>query len=137
MKRALALALPALCAACAPVEGAKLFLTLDDGVSADRVVVSGVVDGDEAFDAAEFPDAPRALEKKETLVVVLDEDLVGEDVAVTVEARDGDAVVAIREKIPGSPGAAITAVLRSIGDTATSAPDRSQGAMSWSPRATQ
>ncbi|MBM6401979.1 serine hydrolase [Phycicoccus sonneratiae] len=47
---------------------------------------------------------------------------------------DGDAVVAIREKIPGSPGAAITAVLRSIGDTATAAPDRSQGSMSWSPR---
>lgn len=47
---------------------------------------------------------------------------------------DGDAVVAIRERIPGSPGAAITTVLRSIGDTATVAPDRSQGSMSWSPR---
>ncbi len=47
---------------------------------------------------------------------------------------DGDAVVAVRGRIPGSPGAAITTVLRSIGDTSTSAPDRSQGAMSWSPR---
>lgn len=47
---------------------------------------------------------------------------------------DGDAVVAIREKIPGSPGSAINAVLRSIGDTSTVAPDRSQGSMSWSPR---
>ncbi len=47
---------------------------------------------------------------------------------------DGDAVVAIRDRIPGSPGAAITSVLRSIGDTSTVAPDRSQGAMSWSPR---
>lgn len=47
---------------------------------------------------------------------------------------DGDAVVAIRERIPGSPGAAITAVLRSIGDSSTVAPDRAQGEMSWSPR---
>ncbi len=47
---------------------------------------------------------------------------------------DGDAIVAVRGKIPGSPGAAITGVLRSIGDTRTSAPDRSQGTMSWSPR---
>ncbi|NHA70146.1 serine hydrolase [Phycicoccus flavus] len=49
-------------------------------------------------------------------------------------ASDGDAVVAVRSRIPGSPGAAITAVLRSIGDTSTVAPDRSQGEMSWSPR---
>lgn len=49
-------------------------------------------------------------------------------------ASDGDAVVAIRSEIPGSPGSAITSVLRSIGDSSTSAPDRSQGEMSWSPR---
>lgn len=47
---------------------------------------------------------------------------------------DGDAVVAIRSKIPGSPGVAITNVLRAIGDGTTVAPDRSQGSMSWSPR---
>lgn len=47
---------------------------------------------------------------------------------------DGDAVVAIRNQIPGSPGNAITSVLRSIGDSSTVAPDRSQGAMAWSPR---
>lgn len=55
-------------------------------------------------------------------------------IAAALTRSDGDAVVAIRDRIPGSPGAAITAVLRSIGDTSTSAPDRSQGAMSWSPR---
>lgn len=47
---------------------------------------------------------------------------------------DGDAVVAIRDRIPGSPGAAMTAVVRSIGDTRTVAPDRSQGTMTWTPR---
>lgn len=47
---------------------------------------------------------------------------------------DGNAIVAIRERIPGSPGAAITTVLRSIGDGSTVAPDRAQGTMSWSPR---
>ncbi|WP_299443474.1 hypothetical protein [uncultured Phycicoccus sp.] len=47
---------------------------------------------------------------------------------------DGNAVVAIRDRIPGSPGAAITNVLRAIGDGTTTAPDRSQGTMSWSPR---
>ena len=49
-------------------------------------------------------------------------------------ASDGNAVVALRERIPGSPGAAITSVLRSIGDGSTVAPDRSQGLMAWSPR---
>ncbi|WP_030528813.1 serine hydrolase [Phycicoccus jejuensis] len=55
-------------------------------------------------------------------------------IRAALTASDGDAVVAVRERIPGSPGGAITAVLRSIGDTSTVAPDRSQGAMSWSPR---
>jgi hypothetical protein len=49
-------------------------------------------------------------------------------------ASDGDAVVALRSQIPGSPGAAITRVLRSIGDTHTSAPDTSQGLMQWTIR---
>lgn len=55
-------------------------------------------------------------------------------IRAALTASDGDAVVAIRDRIPGSPGAAITAVLRSIGDTRTSAPDRSQGTMTWTPR---
>jgi hypothetical protein len=49
-------------------------------------------------------------------------------------ASDGDAVVALRNQIPGSPGAAINRVLRSIGDASTSAPDTSQGLMQWTIR---
>ena len=49
-------------------------------------------------------------------------------------ASDGDAVVAIRNEIPGSPGAAIERVLREIGDSTTQAPDTSQGSMQWSVR---
>jgi len=45
-----------------------------------------------------------------------------------------ESVLALRDQIPGSPGAAITAVLRSVGDTTTVAPDRSQGSMQWTIR---
>ena len=47
---------------------------------------------------------------------------------------DADAVVALRNQIPGRPGPAMTRVLREIGDTTTVAPDESQGLMSWSIR---
>ncbi len=40
-------------------------------------------------------------------------------IRAALTASDGDAVVAVRERIPGSPGAAITARARSIGDTST------------------
>ena len=49
-------------------------------------------------------------------------------------ASDGAAVVALRDQIPGSPGAAITRVLRSIGDIRTVSPDTSQGGMQWTIR---
>ncbi len=55
-------------------------------------------------------------------------------VTSALTASDGAAVVALREQIPGSPGAAITRVLRSIGDTRTVAPDTSQGGMQWTIR---
>ena len=55
-------------------------------------------------------------------------------IAAALTRSDGDAVVDVRSRIPGSPGAAITAVLRSIGDTTTTAADTAQGTMSWSPR---
>jgi hypothetical protein len=55
-------------------------------------------------------------------------------VSRALSASDGDAVVALRSQIPGSPGAAINQVLRSIGDTRTSAPDTSQGLMQWTIR---
>ena len=45
-----------------------------------------------------------------------------------------ESVIALRDQIPGSPRAAITAVLRSVGDTTTVAPDRSQGSMQWTIR---
>jgi hypothetical protein len=49
-------------------------------------------------------------------------------------ASDMDSVLALRAQIPGSPGAAITTVLRGIGDTRTTAPDTSQGSMQWTVR---
>ena len=45
-----------------------------------------------------------------------------------------ESTIALRDQIPGSPGRAITAVLRSVGDTTTVAPDRSQGSMQWTVR---
>ncbi|KRF28891.1 hypothetical protein ASG91_04455 [Phycicoccus sp. Soil802] len=55
-------------------------------------------------------------------------------VTAALTASDMNAVIALREDIPGSPGAAITKVLRSIGDTRTVAPDASQGGMQWTIR---
>jgi hypothetical protein len=55
-------------------------------------------------------------------------------ISAALTASDGDAVVALRNEIPGSPGAAITRVLRSIGDSRTIAPDTSQGGMQWTIR---
>jgi hypothetical protein len=47
---------------------------------------------------------------------------------------DANAVVAIRNQIPGRSGPAMTEVLRSIGDKSTTAPDNYQGLMPWSVR---
>jgi hypothetical protein len=55
-------------------------------------------------------------------------------VKAALTASDMNAVIALRDDIPGSPGAAITRVLRSIGDTRTVAPDTSQGGMQWTIR---
>ncbi|GAB3441231.1 hypothetical protein GCM10027517_16820 [Phycicoccus ginsengisoli] len=55
-------------------------------------------------------------------------------IKAALTASDGDAVVAIRNEIPGRPGPAIDRVLRSIGDTTTHAPDTSQGSMQWTVR---
>jgi len=45
---------------------------------------------------------------------------------------DGEAIAAIRDEIHGSPGEAMTHILRSIGDTTTTAPDSYEGSMQWS-----
>jgi hypothetical protein len=55
-------------------------------------------------------------------------------VTAALTASDMNAVIALRDAIPGSPGAAINRVLRSIGDTRTVAPDTSQGGMQWTIR---
>jgi hypothetical protein len=55
-------------------------------------------------------------------------------ITAALTRSDGDAVVAIRARVVGRPGAAMTAVLRSIGDTTTVAPEQAQGTMTWSIR---
>jgi hypothetical protein len=51
-----------------------------------------------------------------------------------LSVSDNNAVIALRDQIPGRPGPAMTAVLRSIGDRKTKAPDSYQGEMKWSIR---
>lgn len=55
-------------------------------------------------------------------------------VKAALTESDAGAVNAIRDQIPGRPGRAMTAVLRSIGDATTVAPDSYQGLMPWSIR---
>jgi hypothetical protein len=55
-------------------------------------------------------------------------------ITAALTRSDADAVTAVRNQIPGRPGLAMTAVLRSIGDTTTVAPDSYQGTMQWSLR---
>ena len=55
-------------------------------------------------------------------------------VTAALTASDMNAVIALRDAIPGSPGTAITRVLRSVGDSRTVAPDASQGGMQWTIR---
>lgn len=55
-------------------------------------------------------------------------------ISAALTRSDADAITAIRDQIPGSSGAAMTAVLRSVGDRTTAAPDRYQGTMAWSLR---
>jgi hypothetical protein len=43
-----------------------------------------------------------------------------------------EAIAAIRDEIEGSPGEAMTRILRSIGDATTTAPDSYEGTMEWS-----
>ena len=47
---------------------------------------------------------------------------------------DNVAIDAIRREIPGSPGQAMTRILRAAGDTTTTAPDSYIGTMHWSVR---
>lgn len=55
-------------------------------------------------------------------------------VARALQQSDADAVLTLRNRISGSPGRAMTSILRSVGDKSTRVPDRSQGLMTWSLR---
>lgn len=55
-------------------------------------------------------------------------------ITAALQRSDGDATAQLRRQIPGSPGRAMTTVLRSIGDPRTVAPDSLEGTMSWTPR---
>lgn len=52
----------------------------------------------------------------------------------SLTASDLDALLALRGQIPGGSGRPMTAILRSIGDTTTVAPDTREGSMQWSVR---
>ena len=53
-------------------------------------------------------------------------------IRAALSESDGEAIIALGREIPGSPGAAMTRILRSIGDTTTIAPDAFAGTMRWS-----
>ena len=55
-------------------------------------------------------------------------------IARALQESDADAVLTLRNRITGSPGRAMTSILRSVGDRTTRVPDRSQGLMAWSLR---
>lgn len=48
-----------------------------------------------------------------------------------LSASDLNALLTLRGEIPGGSGRLMTAILRSIGDTTTAAPDRREGSMVW------
>ena len=107
------------------------FAPLDDPTN---ISVEGEVDGAQAWSTS----------KVLVVAAFLDTTADGDPAEVSAANRrlikaaltrsDGEAIRALREQIPGSPGRAMTSVLRSIGDTTTTAPDSLEGTMSWSIR---
>jgi hypothetical protein len=99
-----------------------------------EITVEGEVDGAEAWSTS----------KVLVVAAFLDTTADGDPAAVSTTNRrlitaaltrsDGDAVRALREQIPGRPGVAMTSLLRSIGDTSTTAPDSLEGTMTWTSR---
>lgn len=99
-----------------------------------RVTVEGEVDGSEAWSTS----------KVLVVAAFLQTTADGDPEALSVADRrlitaaltrsDGDATAALRRQIPGSPGRAMTGVLREIGDERTTAPDAYEGLMPWSLR---
>lgn len=107
------------------------FAPLDDP---DAVVVEGRVSGSQAWSTS------KVLVAAAFLATTVDGDpgkLTAADrrlVAAALQRSDGDAVRSLRQRIPGSPGRAMTAVLRGVGDETTVAPDSYEGLMPWSLR---
>jgi hypothetical protein len=110
---------------------ALAFAALDDP---DAVTVEGQVRGAEAWSTS----------KVLVVAAFLDSTAGGDPEEVSPANRrlitaaltrsDGDAVRALRQQIPGSPGRVMTSVLRSIGDSSTTAPDSLEGTMRWTVR---
>lgn len=110
---------------------AVAFAPLDDPTD---VTVEGRVDGAEAWSTS----------KVLVVAAFLDTVVSGRPDRLTSAQRqlveralsrsDGDATAELRAAIPGSPGRAMTAVLRSVGDRTTTAPERYEGLMSWGVR---
>lgn len=100
----------------------------------DEVTVEGSVPSSRAWSTS----------KPLVVAAYLDTVVGGDPTAIPGEERswiraalresDGDAIAALRREIPGRPGKAMTDVLRSIGDTTTTAPDAYEGTMQWSVR---
>ena len=114
------------------VEGRSFaFAPLDDP---DDVTVEGRVSGSQAWSTS----------KVLVVAAFLDTTADGDPDAVSsanrrlitaaLQRSDEDAVRSLRQQISGRPGRAMTAVLRSIGDDETVAPDSYEGLMPWSAR---
>jgi hypothetical protein len=114
------------------VEGRSFaFAPLDDP---DDVTVEGRVSGSQAWSTSKVLVAAAFLET----TADGDPDAVSASnrrlIRNALQRSDGDAVRSLRQQIPGSPGRAMTAVLRSVGDEKTVAPDSYEGTMAWSVR---
>ena len=85
-------------AGCSGADGVSLHLTFDDGLALDRVTISGVIDGDEAFAPGTLPDPPRALAAAgETFGLLVADTLAGRTVLVHLDGQDGEDVVAVAD----------------------------------------
>ncbi|HEY5786050.1 MAG TPA: hypothetical protein VIT65_14865 [Microlunatus sp.] len=114
------------------VEGRSFaFASLEDP---DDITVEGRVSGSQAWSTSKVLVAAAFLET----TADGDPDAVSASnrrlIKDALQHSDGDAVRSLRQQIPGSPGRAMTAVLRSVGDDKTVAPDSYEGTMAWSVR---
>lgn len=99
----------------------------------DRITVEGSVPRSRAWSTSK----PLVIAAYLDAVVDGDPDRVPAEVRTWIRdalaKSDGPAIAAIKARIP-SPGAAMTRILRSVGDTTTTAPDSYEGTMHWDVR---